>query len=494
MQILVAICLAVSAGVSFAAEPYKPVFSTYWGGAAHEETRGITLDREGNLYITGRTDSPGFPTTPGAFSRTPKGTQGDIFVAKWTPEGKPVWCTLIGGAGGGPSKGFSIRVDAQGPVYVAGEASDGLPTTPDVFQPQFVGHHPSNISRPACGFIAKLKPDGSGLVWLSYCGSYYEHRDMTIDAAGDIYVTSAWDPASKQTPMPKEWFAHAFQKEPRGGKDFVVIKVKGDGSRVLWATYLGGSADEPGAGSVRVDGKGFVYVLTSTESDDAPLAPAETARKRAGKDDYYLAKLTPDGSGLVYATCLGGSGGEFLGTHSLAIDAQGAAYVSCFTPSPDFPTTAGAFQRMLRGKSDTFVSKFSPSGELVASTLLGGDGAELTEGIAVNAAGEAIVCGGTSSTDFPVTPAAFQRANRGGRDGYLAKLSGDLSTVLYATYLGGNGEDSLRDTIAGESGDLYAAGMSQSSDFPLCNAAQGEFHGVTDLVLARFAPEPAAGY
>ena len=478
-------------GACAAAERFDAVFSTCWGGANHEETRGITLDAEGNIYTTGRTDSPGFPTTPGAYDRTPTARQGDIYAQKWTPQGQIVWSTVIGGTGAGPAKGFSIRVDSAGFVYVAGEGCDGLPVTPGVFQPEFKGHHPPNISAPACGFIAKIKPDGSDLVWLSYCGTYYEHRDMTMDSQGDIYVTSGWDPASAQQAMPAQWFTNAFQKTPSGGKDFVIIKVKGDGSRVLWATYLGGSADDSGAGSVRVDADGYVYALTSTKSDDIPILPGGVGRPRTGKEDYYLAKLTPDGSGLVYGTCLGGSGGEFLGTHSLDVDSHGNAYVSCFTNSSDFPTLPGAFQTARKGSSDTFVSKFSPIGALVASTLLGGNGADLTEGIAVTPTGEVIISGSTDSTDFPVTPTALQHANAGGRDGCLAKLSNDLSTVLYATYWGGSGEDSARDTVADSAGNLYYAGQTQSPNFPLCAAAQAAFDGVTDLGLARFAPQGA---
>ncbi|MCX7017188.1 MAG: hypothetical protein NTW86_32265, partial [Candidatus Sumerlaeota bacterium] len=409
------------------------------------------------------------------------------FVQKWTPQGQIVWSTVICATAGG-AKGFSLRVDSAGYVYVAGVGADGLPVTAGVFQPDFIGHHPPNISAPACSFIAKIKPDGSDLVWLSYCGSYYEHRDMTMDSHGDIYVTSAWDPASGQQAMPAQWFANAYQKTPRGGKDFVLIKVKSDGSRVLWATYLGGSGDDSGAGSVRVDADGYVYALTSTKSDDIPLLPAGVARPRAGKDDYYLAKLTPDGSGLVYGTCLGGSGGEFLGTHSLEIDSHGNAYVSCFTNSPDFPTMPGAFQTVLKGGSDTFVSKFSPTGSLVASTLLGGSGSEITEGIAVTPASEIIISGNTNSTDFPVTATALQPANGDWTDGYLVKVSNDLSTALYATYWGGSGSDSARDTAADSAGNLYFAGQTQSPNFPLHAAAQSALKGGADMGLARFAP------
>jgi hypothetical protein len=241
-------------------------------------------------------------------------------------------------------------------------------------------------------------------------------------------------------------------------------------------------------GSVRVDSQGLVTVLTSTKSDDIPTTPAGT-RKRAGLEDYYLARLSPDGSRLVYGTCLGGAGAEFLGTHSLDLDAEGNAFVSCFTTSQDFPTTPGAFQRDLKGAHDAFVAKFSPAGILVASTLLGGSGRELTEGIAVGLSGEVVLTGGTTSSDFPVTADAYQRALCGKRDGYLVTLSKDLSRVLYGTYLGGSDDDSARGAAVDAVGNLYFAGVTKSGDFPITEGAtQRKLGGVADACMGKLAP------
>ena len=133
---------------------------------------------------------------------------------------------------------------------------------------------------------------------------------------------------------------------------------------------------------------------------------------RAGVQDMFLAKLNTDGNGLVFGSYLGGTQDEWTGTHNLALDTMGNAYIHGVTYSSDFPTTQGAYQTNYGGSSggpweevgDQFVSKISSDGsQLLASTFLGGRFAEGGEGTAVDTSGNVYATGFTYSDDYPVT-------------------------------------------------------------------------------------------
>jgi len=172
---------------------------------------------------------------------------------------------------------------------------------------------------------------------------------------------------------------------------------------------------------------------------------------------------------LSYSTYLGGSGGDE--GWGIAVDTLGNAYVTGSTSSTNFPTNLGSFQTAFGGGyADAFVTKLNATGSaLVYSTYLGGSGSEGGGfGIAVDSLGNAYVTGGTASTDFPVTPGAFQTALAGGSDAFVTKLDATGSALLYSTYLGGSGGEGGMFRIAVDSlGNAYVAGHTASTDFPV---------------------------
>ena len=173
------------------------------------------------------------------------------------------------------------------------------------------------------------------------------------------------------------------------------------------------------------------------------------SRRPSATEHYgrFLTKFNPQGSALVYSTYLGGSGYD-LG-NGIAVDSLGSAYVSGSTESTDFPVTPGAFQTACGGGTtggcyDAFVTKFNPQGSaLVYSTYLGGSGNDYNPNIAVDSSGNAYVTGTTQSTDFPVTPGAFQTTCGSARhceNAFVTKLNPTGSALVYSTYLGGSGD------------------------------------------------------
>jgi Beta-propeller repeat len=175
-----------------------------------------------------------------------------------------------------------------------------------------------------------------------------------------------------------------------------------------------------------VDGAGSAYVMGSTTSTDFPTTAGATQTTFAGVFDAFVTKLDATGSGLVFSTYLGGRSEDFDG--AIAVDGAGSAYVTGYTASTDFPTTAGAAQTSNAGQNDAFVTKLDAAGSaLVYSTYLGGSDTDAGFGIAVDGAGSAYVTGDTLSTDFPTTLGAFKttHAHAGGEptdDAFVAKI------------------------------------------------------------------------
>ncbi len=479
--------------VGFQPLKFELAFSTYLGGSQFEHIRGITTDSSGNIYVTGGTTSPDFPVTNGVYQTTlnpdkpdsPDISPMDVFVTKWDPDGKIIWSTFLGGPN--YDRAYAIAVDNQDYVYVAGRAGKGFPVTRGAFQTSFQGGQEAPFYGPQDGFICKLTPDGSKLVFCSYFGTSDPSiiRDIAVDPKGDIYLASGYSSGR----YPKE-VRKAFNNKPHGDHDAVIAKIHSDGSRVLWATYLGGSDWESNENSVRLDGVGNPYVLLTTKSTDIPVTENAYGKTYAGQGDLYVAKLTPDEGKLVWGTYLGGPENESTETHEFAVDTEGNAYIAAPTKSPDFPTTPGAFQRKYGGgPNEIFVAKISPDGsQLLASTFLGGNDRDRPEGVAVDAAGNVYFTGTTTSHNFPVTRDAFQPNLIGDRNAFAVVLSADFSRLLYSTYLGGGEGELGRAATVDSHGNFYIAGQTDSKNWPVHNAFQPAYGGNIDGFMAGFKP------
>jgi hypothetical protein len=248
-----------------------------------------------------------------------------------------------------------------------------------------------------------------------------------------------------------------------------------------------------------VDSAGNPVVLTATNSTDLPTTAGAWSRTLRGSFDFYVAKLRSDGSGLLWATYLGGSQEERVETHHLAVNALDEVIVAAGTLSTDFPIRGG-YDGSYNGSGgtgtgantnyagDAVVAKLSGDGSrLLASTYLGGRYGDQAEGVWLDGEGNVWVTGGTYSDNFPVSADAYQRVRRGAADGFIAQLSGALDRLLYATYYGGSGIDYLRCAAVDASGYVYFGGQTASTDLPLLRAVQTSAAGETDGVFGRFA-------
>jgi MBG domain (YGX type)/Bacterial Ig-like domain (group 3)/Beta-propeller repeat len=332
------------------------------------------------------------------------------------------YSSYLGGGSSQESYANAIAVDVYGFAYVVGTAGAGtvpFPTTPGSYNP---GPVPTTANFP---FISKLKVDGSGLVYSTYFGG---------DNAGF-------------------------------GSD-QIFAVAADSSGSAYFGGISGSYDNtpttPGA---------FMPVRPPGPRATIPEVPVP-----------FVAKLSADGSTLVYSTFLDGTAqnasDDVLG---IAVDLSGSAYVTGITTAQDFPTTPGAFQTVFKASIDigtAFVTKLSADGSsLVYSTYLGGstgeDGSGSTFGngaIAVDASGSAYVTGNTLSSDFPTTAGAYNTTcNSPCDDAFVTKLNPTGTGLVYSTLLGGTGNKySVGFGIAVDSsGSAFVGGKTTFTNFPV---------------------------
>lgn len=473
--VLLALCWSASAT--------EAVFSTYLGGRDDDEPAGdMFIDARGYIYVTGPTKSADFPVTAGAFdtSFNDRSGKSDAFVMKLDPDGKVLWSTLLGT----PTRDvfYTIKADAEGYVYLAGAFGAGAPTTPGALQRTFAGADPGGD--PWDGYLAKLKPDGSGLVWATYLGTGIKEsiRNMDIDPDGNFVVATRYQGGT----WPSAWFDGSFQSEPQGGVDSVIIKVSADASRVVWASYIGGSADEAVGPNVAVDKAGRIHIFTSTHSADMPTTPGAHDLSYNGGEDIFVATLSADGRKLLMGTYLGTSDDEGGGgKRAIAVDGNGALVVGAWTGSSRFPVTANACRRVPMGFTPWGVTgvtaRISPAGALLAATYIGNN-----EGLSLDSHGNVYVGLQVWSDVVPVTRDAFQRDFGGVSDGAVLVLSRDLDRVLYASYLGGSGDDAVRITAVGPDDSFYISGMTNSANLPILDPLQAVYGGSGDVFLAKF--------
>jgi len=441
------------------------IYATYLGGGDDDRGFAIAVDASGSAYVTGQTLSTDFPATPGAFNTTYSGNW-DAIVVKLNATGTGlVYATYLGG--GDFEDGRGIAVDVSGNAYVAGTTtSSDFPATP--------GANDTTLNAGLDAFVAKLNATGTGLAYATYLGggSFDEGYSIAIDVSGSAYVTGRT--RSTDFPATPGAFDTTFNGLP-GNWDGFVAKLDAAGSVFTYVTYLGGDADDHFFG-IAADASGNAFVTGDTHSADFPATLGAYDTTLNGTQDAFVAKLNATGSGLSYATYLGGGDDEYA--YSIAADASGSAFVTGTMFSSDFPTTPGAYDPTFNGIYDAFVTKLNASGNgLDYSTHLGGGGDDVGYGIAVDTSGTAFVTGTTSSGDFPATAGAYDTVLGGTYDAFVAKLDATGGALPYATFLGGGVDDVDWGIAIDASGMAYVTGRTSSTDFP---ATPGAYDTITN--------------
>jgi hypothetical protein len=460
------------------------VYLTYVGGAGQELLIEAEMDAAGAMHLLART-AGGTPVTSGALQGAVDGLSPDAWIGKLAPDGSTLeWATFLGGSETDEPKDLALLDD--GSVIVVGSTwSPGFPVTPGCFQEQIGG----GGTTKADVFVARLHPTGSSLAWATFYGA--ENHDTAWACAayqgGDVLV--AFEPyvaGLASTPGALD--------ETYDASDQALVRLSADGTQRLWQTYFRASTID----DLLIDEESNAYLVGHIFDSDAPLMTTPGAYKVSmapGDTDGYVTKLHPDGAHLVWSTYLGGEPGVSSSgsdrVYAVDLDAAGAVYVAGSTESETFPTTPGAFQPGVPGGSEGFAAKLLPNGtDLVWATYIGATGfpgSTSIRDIKVDQAGNALVFGQANEPDFPVTPDALQPVFVGGlfanSDSLLCKLDASGESLVYATWLGGNGSDTQTELALDEDGHAHLAFQTFSSDLP---ASDGDpYAGSGDLVIAE---------
>ena len=309
-----------------------------------------------------------------------------------------------------------------------------------------------------------------------------------MDAAGNAYVAGLT--GSSDFPVTQGAFQTTNAAFANYASNAYVSKLNPSGSALVYSTLLGGSgiysiADV--AQSIAVDGSGHAFVAGYTYSSDFPTTPGAFQRTNHGTvynaPSAFLAEFNTSGSGLVYSTFLGGSGGD--SAYALALDSKDDVYLTGWTESYDFPVTSGVFQPAVKSlQGSAFVTKMNSAGSgLLYSTYLGGsassDFGDTAYAIAIDGSGDAYIAGLAGSSDFPVTAGAFQTTTKASgtfaSNAFISKLNPTGTALLYSTYLGGTNSSFQLDIAKGlavdTSGNAYVTGIASSTNFPVTSGA-----------------------
>jgi hypothetical protein len=454
-------------------------YSTYLGGSADEGIFGIGFDEEENIYVAGETSSIDFPSKDAIQKHL--GGSYDVFVSKFDRTGtRLIYSTFLGGSGFDHAIG--IQIDDSGRAYIAGVTLSSDFPVKNARQP--------NLGGIANGFVAKLSPSGSELVFSTYLGGgrFDQISSLAIDQHNHVYV------AGSTTSIDFPVTPTAFQKICDGGAqpgfcigDAFVTEFDESGKNLVYSTYLGGMGYDAAAG-LALNERGEAYIVGQTFSKDFPNKNAYQG-SLSGFTNAFVTKLNVTGSDVLSSTFLGGSG--FDGATGIALDHRDSVYVTGTTTSIDFPLVRAFQSKNQGGQSDGFIAKLDlETSELIYSTYVGGKGFDFPFRIAVNSRGEASVIGFTSSTDFPIHNAVESSYRGGATDAFIVTLDRSGERARLSTYLGGNGDEFGYAITIGCRDSVWVGGSTSSKDFPMVEAFQPAYSGGPfDAFLSRIVAE-----
>jgi uncharacterized protein (TIGR03437 family) len=443
-------------------------YATHLGGQDDDGARGVAVDDDGNAYITGFAEfsesDPQFPSTPGSFQPEPRGSlavepgqgdmdpENDVFILKLNSDGSDlIYSTFLGG--GNLDIGLAIEIDDHGAAYVSGNTvSSNFPTTTGAFQ-----ERRSGIQQSA--FVAKLSPDGSTLEYGTYLGGsgIDGAHDLAVHSTGTVVV--AGQTKSGNFPLT----AGVVGPTLLGGMEAFVTHLSADGSALLFSTLLSGSSDDIAYG-VGLDDDGNSYVAGSTASANFPSTGAAFQPTLAGGTDAFVAKLSPMGDSLGYATFFGGSSDDEA--HDVFVQPDGSVTLVGSTESDDLPLGPTAFDDTYNGFGDVLIATLGPQGATASCTYLGGSRRDKAYSVTMSSGGDILVVGQTRSEDFPVTDDAGQDFLRGSAgDAFLSRMSSE-GELTSSTYFGSSNEDTAHSVSLGPHEGAFMVGVTNYDPVP----------------------------
>ncbi len=385
------------------------------------------------------------------------------------------WGSFLGG--GLADYGWGITTGSDGSIVIVGETySSDFPVTENAYQTSFGGDTDA--------YLIRLSGDGSIAFTSTLLGGVGHDvaRVVVLDGDGSIYIIGVTNMDFPTTP------GALFTEHQGGASDAFFAKFSPDGKQLLYSTYIGGSGYDKGRG-IALLGPELVVLAGTTASWDFPVTPGCFADSNSGDKDVFVMCLDLTNNELVYSTYVGGAAEDM--PWDLQLDVDGNAYVTGYTDSQNFPTTAGSIDPSWNGGRDAILFKLSSTGDnLIYSTFLGGS--ENDEGwrMVVNKRGEALVTGNTLSANFPSTPAAYDRTHNGHNDVFVVKASAAGDELLFATFVGGDDADLGKALAQDDYGFVHVSGSTKSVNFPIVgDVPDPSQNGQADAFLVALNPD-----
>jgi hypothetical protein len=475
-------------------DPALFVFAGYIGGSGSDEGNAITVDGAGNAYITGGTNSNqnSFPDGDGiGMLNGPDNTFNgnyDAFVVKLKADGSGL--VYVGYIGGDDDEaGAGIAVDNAGNAYITGSTGSGQASFPDGAGFGVLNGPDKTYNGGYDAFVAKIKADGTGLDYAGYIGgdNFDTGTAIAVDSLGNAYIAGVV--LSAETTFPDgDGFGTLGgpDKTFNGVNDAFVVKVKADGTGLVYAGYIGGDNFDQGEG-IAVDSAGNAYVTGYAYSGQATFPDGDGFGTLNGPDktfnggdrDAFVAKVNAAGTAFVYAGYIGGDGYDI--GNAIAVDGAGNAYVTGVTGSTEatFPDgdgfgTLGGPDKTSNGgsfRSDAFVAKIKADGTgLVYASFIGGNENESGNGIALDSQGNVYITGVTDSnqTTFPDgdgfgSLSGADTSHNGNDDAFVVVLNAAGTAFVSASYIGGSNNEEGNGIAVDSAGNAYIAGVTDSN-------------------------------
>ena len=449
-------------------------YATFLGGADVDYVNDIAVDPSGAAVVVGGTSSStDFPVTPGAFMAT-VGDHTNGYIAKLAPSGASLeFATYLGSWPLADDDVYCVALSANGDLCVAGVAGPNFPTTPNAFDTSFNGQGDM--------FIARFTPDGSGLVFSTFLGGSSgsdSPRAIALDGQDRICLVGG---ASADFPMTP----NAYQSI-KGTSSGVFVRMSSDASALEYSSFLDGASTVYG---MALDRQGRIHCVGSASSV-LPVTPRALDTTKVFSEGFIVT-MDCDAGTLDYASYLGGNLNDIA--VGIAVDADGSRYVVGETESLDFPHTSGSFDPSTNGNYDGFVAKLAPDGSTLEwGTYLGGIGPDQAQDVGILPDGTVCVVGDAGSSNFPVTPDAYDAVYNSHHTLFIARLTTDGSTLLYGSMFGGNQSNAVNPSVAVDAaGAVYVGGQTSDTQFPVTPGAFATTLGApNDAYVLKLVFEP----
>ena len=426
------------------------------GTSADDYPQKITVDSNGNMYITGYTNSSGF-TVSGLGNIGKANNSYDGFVLKYNSSGVPVWGTIM--AGLYDEYAMNVAVDSVGGIYVVGKTNSSGFTISGLSN--FKGRDGLD------GFVVKYSSSGAPL-WgtiIGASGSYYGDQvsAVAVDSNDNVFIGGY---------VQYNATFSGFNVTKTGGTNGAYVAKYNSVGTPQWVKLVDSTNGDEQAIDLKTDASGNVYMLGATNTSGLTVGTIDF-KKPDSSNDNFIMKYDPNGNAL-WGRLIGSAGSE--SATSIMLDSYNNVYVLGQTDSSGFTVSGLNMPFTKTGNStDMYIVKFNKDGNPVNATLLGGYGYQVPYYGAV-ANNQMTIVGYTTMSGLTVNQSSF--SSMGDNDMYLIKLT-QGGAVDWYKILGGSLYDTAYSISRDSSGNLFVGGSTRTSGLYSSSGSTKQQYGYT---------------